>query len=209
LKKTFGNLESISDFIGDSNYLGEIKIKVKGTADQLNNLLQIEKLKIVAVVIDKILDKAGKDKKKYFGTPEFTAHLVQKIFEDKVLQLDGDSVRAQNMRDFDFASRDWFAQNEIWGTSEEESFLKFMDEAITKLQKKYQEIALLRNEQFFKIYSFSDGEPFYPDFVLFQAKTFASNLLLTVQRYHLHPKIDHLLAQQKLDIQLLFSSFFL
>ena len=66
-----------------------------------------------------------------------------------------------------FGARDWFAQNEIWGTSEEESFLRFIDEAITKLKKKYQDIALLRNEQFFKIYSFENGEPFYPDFVLF------------------------------------------
>jgi type III restriction enzyme len=29
---------------------------------------------------------------------------------------------------------------------------------------------LFRNEQIFKIYNFSDGEPFYPDFVLFLRK---------------------------------------
>src|SRR3989339_1828257 len=168
LKKIFGNIESISDFISNEKYLGGIKIKVKGTSEQMENLLQVEKLDIAGFVIDKVLEIAGKERKEYYGTKEFKAHLIQKIFEnDKVLQLDSESPRAQNMRDFDFSSRNWFAQNEIWGTSEEESFLRFIDEAITKLKKKYQDIALLRNEQFFKIYSFENGEPFYPDFVLF------------------------------------------
>jgi type III restriction enzyme len=168
LKKIFGNIESAKDFISNEKYLGGIKSKVKGTAEQVENLLQIEKLSIAGFVIDKVLETAGKEKKEYYGTKEFKAHLIQKIFEnDKVLQLDSESPRAQNMRDFDFSSRDWFAQNEIWGTSEEESFLRFIDEAITKLKKKYQDIALLRNEQFFKIYSIENGEPFYPDFVLF------------------------------------------
>ena len=168
LKKIFGNIESISDFISNEKYLGGIKIKVKGTLAQLENLLQVEKLDIAGFVIDKVLEIAGKERKEYYGTKEFKAHLIQKIFEnDKVLQLDSESPRAQNMRDFDFATREWLAQNEIWGTSEEESFLRFIDEAVTKLKKKYQDIALLRNEQFFKIYSFADGETFYPDFVLF------------------------------------------
>src|SRR3989339_362529 len=168
LKKIFGNIESAKDFISNEKYLGGIKIKVKGTIEQVENLLQIEKLSIAGFVIDKVLEIAGKEKKEYYGTKEFKAHLIQKIFEnDKVLQLDSESPRAQNMRDFDFGTCDWFAQNEIWGTSEEESFLRFIDEAITKLKKKYQDIALLRNEQFFKIYSFADGEAFYPDFVLF------------------------------------------
>ncbi len=168
LKKIFGNIESAKDFISNEKYLGGIKIKVKGTSEQVENLLQIEKLSIAGFVIDKVLEIAGKEKKEYYGTKEFKAHLIQKIFEnDKVLQLDSESPRAQNMRDFDFGTLDWFAQNEIWGTSEEESFLRFIDEVITKLKRKYQDIALLRNEQFFKIYSFEDGEPFYPDFVLF------------------------------------------
>lgn len=168
LKKIFGNIESVKDFISNEKYLGDIKIKVKGTSEQVENLLQTEKLNIAGFVIDKVLEIASKEKKEYYGTKEFKAHLIQKIFEnDKVLQLDSESPRAQSMKDFDFGTRDWFAQNEIWGTSEEESFLRFIDEAITKLKKKYQDIALLRNEQFFKIYSFENGEPFYPDFVLF------------------------------------------
>ncbi|MCC7469933.1 MAG: DEAD/DEAH box helicase family protein, partial [Bacteroidetes bacterium] len=125
LKKIFGNIESVTDFISNEKYLGGIKIKVKGTSEQVGNLLQIEKMNIAGFVIDKVLEIASKEKKQYYGTKEFKAHLIQKIFEnDKVLQLDSESPRAQNMRDFDFSTRDWFAQNEIWGTSDEESFLR-------------------------------------------------------------------------------------
>ena len=167
LKKIFGNIQTAKDFIINENYLGGIKIKVKGTNEQIENLLQIEKLSIASFVIDKVLEIAGKENKEYFGSKVFKDHKIQKIFEnDKVLQLDEDSPRAKEMIGFDFSSKDWFAQNEIWGTSEEEAFLRFIDETIKELKKNYQDIALIRNEQFFKIFNFEDGEPFYPDFVL-------------------------------------------
>jgi type III restriction enzyme len=38
---------------------------------------------------------------------------------------------------------------------------------MTKLQKKYSEIYLLRNEKFFKVHRFSDGAVIEPDFALF------------------------------------------
>ncbi len=102
------------------------------------------------------------------------------------------------MRDFDFSSRDWFAQNEIWGTSEEESFLRFIDDAITKLKKKYQDIALLRNEQFFKVYSFENGEPFYPDFVLFLTEKKTGQEVM--YQIFIEPKGDQFLdAQNSLE----------
>jgi type III restriction enzyme len=196
LKKIFGNIESAKDFISNEKYLGGIKIKVKGTSEQVENLLQIEKLNIAGFVINKVLEVAGKEKKEHYGTKEFKAHLIQKIFEnDKVLQLDSESPRAQNMRDFDFSSRDWFAQNEIWGTSEEESFLRFMDEAVTKLEEKHQDIALLRNEQFFKIYNFDNGEPFYPDFVLFLTEKKTKQEIM--YQVFVEPKGEHLVLHDK------------
>jgi type III restriction enzyme len=192
LKKIFGNTESVKDFISNEKYLGGVKVKVKGTSEQLDNLLQLEKLNIVGFVVDKVLETARKEKKEYYGTKEFKAHLIQKIFkDDKVLQLDSDSPRAQSMRDFNFGDREWFAQNEIWGTSEEESFLRFIDRVVTKLEKKYQDIVLLRNEQFFKIYNFTDGQPFYPDFVLFLVEKKTRREV--IYQVFIEPKGDHLL----------------
>jgi type III restriction enzyme len=167
LKKIFGNIESISDFIKNLKYLGGVKVKIKGTNEQLNNLSQKEKLDIAFFVVGKVLENAGKNKTEYRGSKIFKHQLVKKIFIDKILQLDENSPRARKMSNFDFRSKKWFAQDEIWGTDVEENFVRFMDETIDKLEKKYVEIGLLRNEQFFKIYNFNDGEAFAPDFVLF------------------------------------------
>ncbi len=168
LKKIFGNLESVKDFILNEQYLGGVKVKVKGIPEQLDQLSQSEKLSIAGFVIGKVLENASKEKKEYSGTSEFKAHLIREVFEnDKVLNLDGESARALEMRDFDFSSHDWFAQNEIWGTSEEESLLRFIESSISLLKNKFKDIILFRNEKFFKIYNFSDGQAFSPDFVLF------------------------------------------
>lgn len=168
LKKIFGNVSSVTEFITSTNYLGNIKVKVKGTSNQLDNLTQNEKLNIAGFVIEKILENAKKEKKEYYGTKEFKAQLIKEVFsKDKVLQMDDNSYRARPMPDFHFDSKEWYAQNEVWGTSEEEAFLKFFDEMVVQLKTKYDDIALLRNELVFRIYSFDEGQPYYPDFVLF------------------------------------------
>lgn len=167
LRKIFGNTESISDFICNPKYLGGAKIKIKGTKEQLKNLSQKEKLDIAVFVVGKVLENAGKNKTEYRGSKIFKHKLIKDVFADKTLQLDENSPRAREMSNFDFSSQKWFAQNEIWGTDIEEKFMRFMDEMINGLKEKYTEIALLRNEQFFKIYNFRDGEAFAPDFVLF------------------------------------------
>ena len=196
LNKVFGNIESVSQFITDPNYLGGIKIKVKGTPEQLSNLLQIEKLSVALFVLDKVLENARKEKKQYYGSKEFKAQLLNEVFQkDKVIQLDGESNRAQPMKDFDFLAKPWFAQNEIWGTSEEETFLRFIDEMMSNLETKYQEVALIRNEFVFKIYSFDEGQPFYPDFVLFLKEKETNNE--HVYQVFIEPKGDEFLDAQK------------
>lgn len=118
-------------------------------------------------VLKRIFKDVDKHKSDYVGEKLFKAHKISNIFKDKKLQLDGDSHRATEMIDLDIKNKPWFAQNEIWGTSEEESFIRFFDLAIEKLEHKYTDISLLRNEQHFKIYSFDEGLAFAPDFVLF------------------------------------------
>jgi type III restriction enzyme len=45
--------------------------------------------------------------------------------------------------------------------------VKYIDKIYDKLQEKYDEIYLVRNERFFKLYDFEDGKSFEPDYVLF------------------------------------------
>ena len=45
--------------------------------------------------------------------------------------------------------------------------MKYIDSIMPKLEEKYSEIYLVRNEKDVRIFSFDEGRPFEPDYVLF------------------------------------------
>ena len=89
--------------------------------------------------------------------------------------------------------RDWYAYTDCFGTSEEKYLVKYIDSIYDKLRDKYsEEVYLVRNEMDFKLYTFEDGSPFAPDFVLFLRRKDGDeydNLQLFIE-----PKGTHLLA---------------
>jgi type III restriction enzyme len=94
---------------------------------------------------------------------------VRDIFNDKVLKFDKNNERGRNDDQFEYfvSTKDWFAFNTIYGTSEEKAFVRMLDRYMEELNRKYEDIYLLRNEGHFAIYDFAQGRPFQPDFVLF------------------------------------------
>lgn len=167
LKQFFPHIDSISDFIRKKEYLNGVVAVIQGEQERIGNLTQDQKLELALSVLEQLAKEAQNRKREYKGTYEFRAHKVSEIFRDKILQIDGDSPRAQEMERLNLPECTWFAQNEIWGTKEEESFLKFFDEVVANLKQKYDQIAVMRNERHFKIFNFDDGAAFEPDFVLF------------------------------------------
>lgn len=165
--KTFfpKNAESVKQFV--EKYLDKVTVNITSSNAVLDCLSQSEKLEVAVFVLENIAKNARISKKESKGTFEFKAHKISDIFKDKMLQIDGDSPRAKEMEEINLGGRQWFAQNEIWGTKEEESFLKFFDTVAEDLKKKYSQLAVVRNERHFKIFNFDDGRPFEPDFVLF------------------------------------------
>ncbi len=84
---------------------------------------------------------------------------------------------------------DWFAYDTLYGTSEEKAFVAMLDRWIQESTKTYEDIYLLRNEGHFSIYSFSDGSPFQPDFVLFLREKNGESLSYQL---FIEPKGEHL-----------------
>lgn len=97
------------------------------------------------------------------------------------------SERAQEMKEIDLGNKDWYAQNELYGTTEEKSFIMFIDAAIEELQKKYSDIALLRNEKFFQVFDFEKGQAFEPDFIMILKKR---NHKISIYQVFIEPKGD-------------------
>ena len=167
LKQYFPHLASVREFITSKNYLGGLAITFKG------NLVGLEenraaKLSACEGLLSQIESEIRKEITEYQGTKHFYEHHVRAVFTDKTLKFSVDTPRAD---DSDTAYlvkiSDWFAYDTLYGTSEEKAFVAMLDRWIQESTKTYEDIYLLRNEGHFSIYSFSDGSPFQPDFVLF------------------------------------------
>lgn len=178
LVKLFPNLKSINEFIESPDYLGKIKITITGNQSILDNLPQIEKLNAAKKILADIAKNLNVNRIDYKGSLEFIPKTINHIYEkDKILNIVNEGQTNQEFGlgqketsnpdlYLDLSTRDWFAFNENYGTSEEKHLVRFIDSMIIDLQKKYEDVFLLRNEKHFKIYSFEDGRAFEPDFIL-------------------------------------------
>jgi len=178
LKKYFPDLSSSKEFIES---LKKICVDITSSREKLNNLTPDDKLKVCLNVLIQLENEILNEYVEYKGTEIFVPIEIKKVVKDKQLKINvgdyGDQeygVAMSNARRTDLqlnlADKDWYVYNENYGTSEEKSFVKFIDGIIEDLRKKYSEVYPLRNASLFKIYRFSDGKAMEPDFVLFLKK---------------------------------------
>lgn len=184
LKKYFPRIKSIKEFITSENYLKNIKVKIKGAREEIENLTQRQKLEIVLYILKEIFNQVKTNTSEYKGTPLFNAKMLKDVFRNKVIKID---KSVEEIKDIDTNDKEWFAQTNFYGTSEEENFIKFIDGFITRLQQQYSEIALLRNEKFFQIFDFDEGRAFEPDFLLLLKK---ENNIINIYQVFIEPKGD-------------------
>ena len=187
LKKYFPYLKSIREFIFSDSYLEGVEIELRGPKNRIDRLKQWDKLAIAIFVVKRISEEAKTNVSEFRGTKLFKAKMLQDVFRNKILKLDSDSERAKEMTEVDLASKDWYAQTALYATSEERSFIKFIDGFIDKLRRKYSDIALLRNEKFFQIFDFEEGRAFEPDFIMILKKR---NHKISIYQIFIEPKGD-------------------
>jgi len=191
LKKYFPYIKSVKEFISSLNYLGSVAIEVLGPKDKINKLTPTQKLEMALFVVKKISEQIRINTSEFKGTKLFKAQLLRDIFGKnegrKTLKLDSDSERAQEIVEINLVDKDWYAQNDLYGTSEEREFIKFIDETIDKLRQKYSDIALLRNEKFFQVFDFDEGRAFEPDFIMILKKR---NRTISIYQIFIEPKGD-------------------
>ncbi|HFG2109581.1 TPA: DEAD/DEAH box helicase family protein [Vibrio cholerae] len=202
LKSLFPHLKTIDEFIVSSDYLGSILVEISGREDVLENIPQIEKLKLCKKVLSKIAEQLNVNRIDYEGTKEFTPKTINELYDkDKILNISNDGLTEQEFGiaqsetkndelALDLSKCDWFVFNENYGTSEEKHFVRYLDTMIDDLKAVYDDVYLLRNEKHFKLYAFDDGRPFEPDFLLLLTKQ-DQELELTYQVF-VEPKGAHL-----------------
>lgn len=195
LHRLFPNLSSVQEFITSASYLGGLSITFTG---DVNGLLdnRPELLTAVQELLQQLKTDINSEVTDYHGTTEFSSKSIKDVFTDKVLKFLPTTARAADDKEFDdfVSSRDWFAFNALYGTSEEKSFVRMFDRQVQCLSKNYDEIYLVRNEGHFAIYNFSDGQAFEPDFALF-LRSKGGDLLM--YQLFIEPKGEFLVATDK------------
>lgn len=201
LHRYFPHLTSIQEFITSAAYLGGLSVTFRGNLYQLDSN-KPEKLRAVIGLLNQISDEARQHIVEFRGTREFTPARVCEVFTDKILKFAKNNPLVREDPDFEafIAGRDWYVFNALYGTSEEKPFVRMLDRQMTQLRNKYEAVYLIRNEGHFKIYNFSDGQAFEPDFVLFLREK--SGKLLTFQLF-IEPKGQHLKVHDKWKEQFL------
>lgn len=204
LQKYLPKLNSISEFISSSKYIGKIKLEVTGLSTEIDDLSANQKLDIAIAVLNKISAIISSDKIEYKGTKEFFPQMIKSVFTDKVLNFSlnegedrqfsksmNDLLEATNAYHLDLSVRDWYVFNDCFGTSEEKLLIKYIDKKYDDLKKKYSDVYLIRNERHFQLYNFDDGRPLEPDFVLYLV---GKEVVDTIHyQVFLEPKGGHLL----------------
>jgi len=190
LKRYFPHLASVRDFIASEDYLGGLEITFQGDVYGLNEN-RLEKLAAMSGLLTQIETEIRANVTDYEGTRDFRRDWVREIFKDKVLKFDAKNPRAADDQQFEHfvSTKDWFAFNTVYGTSEEKAFVRMLDRRMNELSEQYDKIYVLRNEGHFAIYNFSDGQAFQPDFVLFLRQR-SGNLL--IYQLFIEPKGKHL-----------------
>lgn len=199
LKRFFPHIKSLQDFINSNDYLGGLELTFQGESSDIFNLNNNAKFEALIGLLEQIESEIKRNITEYVGTHEFKPDNLNRIFYDKILKLSEDSERSKGDESF-VADKEWYVYNANYGTSEEKDFVRMLARQIDKLREKYDGIYLIRNERHFKIYNFSDGQPFEPDFVLFLKEKDGSFL---IYQLFIEPKGRHLKEHDKWKEQFL------
>lgn len=201
LKGLFPHLSSMSQFISSEDYLAQIEVDVTGTPAQLASLSNQDQFTIALDVLQKLSADIRSGTVPYIGTREFKPMAIQHCVREKTINVyvkpgattgSGVGMRTDTEYGADLSREEWYVYDENYGTAEEKALVKFIQSQMDILRERYIDIYLLRNQKLFQLYSFDDGRPFEPDFVLFLTEK-ATGKLLNYQLF-IEPKGQHLIA---------------
>lgn len=200
IKSYFPNVKSTYDFVTDSNYLGDIKIKITSKHQKPPMSLIY---KACFHVLSKIAVKVSAIEEVWEGTTEFKAHYLSKFIKDKSVNytpIAGGKGISQNdasvgANRLDLSVEDWFVFNDNYGTSEEKAFVRYFKDYVDTLRSTYDKIYLLRNERQIHLYSFEGGERFEPDYILYLCRNRTDSVEQLI--VFVEPKGTHLITDDK------------
>jgi len=188
-------------------YLAKLQVKVTGKFATLAEYSQADRLYIARELLRQLEPLLLTRGKTFRGTKTFLPQPLNKKFRENILRKitinDGNQEKGRSQKNpanidytLDLSTKDWYAYNDNFGTSEEKALVKYIDGIMPKLEEKYDEIYLVRNEKDVHIFSFDEGRTFEPDYLLFLRQKGAGDKYDNLQIF-IEPKGGQLLKTDK------------
>ena len=203
LKEKYPRLKTTREFLTSENYLGNNSIIIKYNDCEIKGK---DIFNALIYAFDKISSYILSLKPEYEGSKIFEPHKLSDVIKSKSIFVskidkDGGTGESQNFNpnenyQLSLFDKDWYVFEDNYGTNQEKLFIKYFNDFIkSKLEEKEVKFFLIRNERVpeLAIYSFSNGERFEPDFLLFVEKeNFDKD---TTAQVYIEPKGSHLLEK--------------
>jgi len=191
LTKFFPNIEALSEFIENEDYLAGLEITFRGTPDRVKYITNFDYLQALSGLLQSIESEIKGSSTEYEGS-DYIKKPVYELFKDKEIRVNKYDERANGQEDL-VAHEPWYVYNANYGTSEEKQFVELFARRFKGLNQKFENIYLIRNERELKIYD-KQGRAFEPDFLLFCKQR--EDKQLTFQVF-IEPKGNGFIAKDK------------
>jgi len=198
LSRYFPNVVSLSDFMDDVNYLGDLEITFLGNYSRLQEISHFDYLQALNGLLQNIEADIKNNSTEYEGS-DYYPQPIHQVFRDKEIRVNKLSERARSQSETNDKFRvnldkeDWFSFNDNFGTIEEKAFVSLFSRRFEGFSQKFENVHLIRNEREIKIFD-KAGRAFEPDFLLFCSER--ANKQLTFQVF-IEPKGAHLIGYDK------------
>lgn len=187
LERYFPNIESLSNFINSTDYLGSLRITFNGSKTRLTAITNNDYLLAIQGLLQSIESEVKSNLTEFEGS-EYIKEYVHKVFKDKEIKVYKNSERS-NGQEALVSKEPWYVYNANYGTSEEKAFVSMFSRRFESLGQRFRNIYLIRNEREIKIID-KLGRAFEPDFILFCKQKKEKEL--TYQAF-IEPKGAHLM----------------
>ncbi|MEA3449849.1 MAG: DEAD/DEAH box helicase family protein [Patescibacteria group bacterium] len=175
LNSYFPKLKSIKDFIENKNYLGGVNLEIETDEE---NIESTRIFQCLLPILENIKNTIKANTSEYQGSKKFIPipvresivekkMYIEKPIEGSKRQYGASMVNDANSIYPDLSDKDWYVYSDDYGTDEEKYLVKLIHDNIDKLETKYKEVYLVRNQKIVEIYDFDKGRRFEPDYLLF------------------------------------------
>lgn len=177
LKQFLPMLKSKEELMQSEKYFKGVSITVSLPKEQaISDLKAKEKLEIVDRFLAFCEDKIRRNYKKSIGLKRFKPVAIRdtlKDYEVIVPKFETGQHVTQRIESHSMKGKNWFVYTDAIMNRLEYSMVELLNNFIHELEKKYQDVYLIRNDEKatrFKLTEFNGPRGFMPDFILYLAK---------------------------------------